>query len=109
VLAGILGVWLQTPAAAGEPPIDLNDPAQVSAGQTVFNHSCAGYCHGRDGRPGKGPSLRGRGDLTPDQIHGVIANGKRDVGKIMPAWKGQIDDEKIWQITAFILSLRDQH
>ena len=35
-------------------------------------------------------------------------NGKRQAGKFMPAWKGQLDDQQISQITAFILSLRDQ-
>ncbi len=101
--------WPAARADAEEPPIDLNDRAAVSAGQTAFNHTCAGYCHGRDGLQGKGPSLRGREDLSPDQIHNTIANGRKGVGKIMPAWKGQLDDEKIWQITAFILSLRSEH
>jgi mono/diheme cytochrome c family protein len=109
LFAASLGTWSETPADAGDAPIDFADPAHVSAGQSSFNRNCAGYCHGRDGRQGKAPSLRGRADLSPDQIHNIIANGKRDVGKIMPAWKGQIDDEKIWQITAFILSLREEH
>jgi mono/diheme cytochrome c family protein len=108
VLTATVEAWAPAPATAGDAPIDLKDPAHVAAGQTTFNHSCAGYCHGRDGRQGKAPTLRGRDDLSPDQIHNIIANGKRDVGKIMPAWKGQLDDEKIWQITAFIVSLRDQ-
>lgn len=107
VSAAVLS-WSAGPAAAEDPPIDLNDPAQVSAGQGTFNHTCVGYCHGRDGGQGKGPSLRGRDDLTPEQIHSTIVNGKKGVGKLMPAWKAQLDDEKIWQLTAFILSLRDQ-
>lgn len=97
------------PAAAGDPPINLDDQAQIAAGQATFNHTCAGYCHGRDGLQGKGPSLRGRDDLAATEIHNTIANGRRNTGKLMPAWKGQLDDEQIWQLTAFILSLRSEH
>ena len=102
-------LWSAIPAAAGDPPIDLDDQGQISAGQAAFNHTCAGYCHGRDGLQGKGPSLRGRDDLTATEIHNTIANGRRNTGKLMPAWKGQLDDEQIWQLTAFILSLRSEH
>jgi mono/diheme cytochrome c family protein len=104
-----LGLWSACSASADDVPIDLNDPAQVSAGQEMFNHTCAGYCHGRDGLQGKGPSLRGRTDLNREQIHSTISNGKRDVGKIMPAWKGQLNEQQIWQITAFILSMQNVH
>ena len=93
--------------AAQDTSVDLNDPAQIEAGHATFNTNCTGYCHGKDGIVGRGPSLRGRSDLSADRIHSTILNGKRDVGKIMPAWKGQLDDQTVWQLTAFILSLRN--
>jgi mono/diheme cytochrome c family protein len=106
LLLAALGV-VPFAAAAQDAPFDLNDPAQIAAGHETFNTSCVGYCHGKDGLVGRGPSLRGRTDLTAQQIHSTITNGRRDTGKIMPAWKGQVDDTVIWQLTAYILSLRE--
>jgi mono/diheme cytochrome c family protein len=94
-------------AAAADPPIDLNDPNNIAAGHRAFNATCTQYCHGKDGRIGRGPELRNRKDLSVDQIHSTIMNGKSEPAKIMPAWKGQLDDTTIWQITAYIVSLRD--
>jgi alcohol dehydrogenase (cytochrome c) len=87
--------------------VDLSNPAAIGAGQELFNTTCAGYCHGRDGMQGKAPSLRARSDLSDERVHDTIANGRHNAGKMMPAWKGQLSDEKIWQITAFIHSLRE--
>jgi mono/diheme cytochrome c family protein len=108
-LALLVAAWSLLPlaAAAQEAPINLADPAEVAAGQQTFDARCTGYCHGKDGLVGRGPSLRGRTDLSAERIHATITNGRRDTGKIMPAWRGQIDDKTIWQLTAFILSLRD--
>jgi mono/diheme cytochrome c family protein len=94
-------------AAAAGPTIDLNDPNNIAAGHQAFNRTCTQYCHGRDGRVGRGPELRNRKDLSVDQIYSTITNGKREPAKVMPAWKGQLDETTIWQITAYILSLRD--
>jgi mono/diheme cytochrome c family protein len=94
-------------ATAEPPPIDLNDPNHIAAGHRAFNTNCTQYCHGKDGRIGRGPQLRNRNDLEADQIHSTIMNGKSEPAKVMPAWKGQLDETTIWQITAYILSLRD--
>jgi mono/diheme cytochrome c family protein len=94
-------------AAAADPTIDLNDPSNIAAGHRVFNTTCTQYCHGKDGRVGRGPELRNRKDLDADQIFSTITNGKREPAKVMPAWKGQLDETTIWQITAYILSLRN--
>jgi mono/diheme cytochrome c family protein len=94
-------------AAAAGPSIDLNDPNNIAAGRRAFNATCTQYCHGKDGRIGRGPELRDRPDLSADQIHSTIMNGKREPAKVMPAWKGQLDETTIWQITAYILSLRE--
>ena len=109
LLTAIVSLCAANSARPEDASINLDDPVQISAGQAMFNQTCAGYCHGRDGLQGRGPSLRGRADLSQEQIHATISNGKRDLGKIMPAWKGQLNEQEIWQITAFILSMRNQH
>ena len=107
MLALPLALCLAVPAMAQQPPINLHDPAVIAAGQKLFNKNCAGYCHGKDGLVGRGPSLRGRTDLDADDIHDTITFGRRDSGKIMPSWKGQLSDQQIWELTAFIMSLRN--
>jgi mono/diheme cytochrome c family protein len=94
-------------AAANGPPIDLNNPDNIAAGHQTFNKTCTQYCHGKDGRIGRGPELRNRPDLSADQIYSTIMNGKSEPAKVMPAWKGQLDETTVWQITAYILSLRN--
>ena len=48
-------------AADGSSSIDISDPQVVAAGEKTFAASCSvGYCHGKAGRAGRGPRLRGR-------------------------------------------------
>src|SRR5690349_8572809 len=74
---------LAWPATAQQSPVDLNDPTAIGVGQELFNKTCAGYCHGRDGLQGKGASLRNRSDLSDERVHDTIANGRRSAGKLM--------------------------
>jgi len=94
-------------AAIAGPTVDLDDPNNIAAGHRAFNTNCTQYCHGKDGRVGRGPELRNRKDLGADQIYATIMNGRNGPAKVMPAWKGQLDEATIWQITAYILSLRN--
>jgi mono/diheme cytochrome c family protein len=107
--AGLIGfaIGLNHAKAAEAPPFDLRDPKQIAAGLQTFNATCTQYCHGKDGRIGRGPELRRRPDLSAEQIHATIANGRRESSKVMPSWKGSLTDETIWQLTAYIVSLRD--
>jgi mono/diheme cytochrome c family protein len=106
---GLIGfsISLSHVEAAETPPFDLSDPEQIAAGLQTFNATCTQYCHGKDGRIGRGPELRRRPDLSAEQIHTIIANGRRESSKVMPSWKGSLTDETIWQLTAYIISLRD--
>jgi mono/diheme cytochrome c family protein len=99
--------FINSAGAAAGPEIDLNDPDHIAAGHRAFNTNCTQYCHGQDGRIGRGPELRNRKDLGADEIYSIITNGKSEPAKVMPAWKGQLDETMIWQITAYILSLRN--
>lgn len=93
-------------AAHAGPPQDLGDPALVAAGKKRFNQACF-YCHGQDGIGGKGATLRNRPDLEPDVIFNTISNGRVRGSSVMPPWKSGLTEEQIWQLTAFIVSLRD--
>ena len=107
VAALVLTAFFIHSAGAADPTIDLNDPNNIATGHRAFNTNCTQYCHGKDGRIGRGPELRNRKDLSADQLYNTITNGKVEPAKVMPAWKGQLDEATIWQITAYILSLRD--
>ena len=75
-------------------------------GRRLFNwYNCSG-CHGGHGGGGMGPSLRDRtwlyGDRD-DQIFDSIAEGR---SKGMPAWGSKIPSDQIWQLVAYIKSMR---
>jgi mono/diheme cytochrome c family protein len=104
----VLGQQGNAPAATGSstgtPPIDLKDPAAIEAGKTIFRHSCTTYCHGREGQGGglRGPTLR-NGNFENPYLFQVISSGRAS----MPAFSGTYTPEQIWQVIAYIQSLRD--
>lgn len=83
------------------------NPDAIAAGQALYATNCA-ICHKERGEGNIGPNLtdefwiRGGG---PIQIHDTIANGSLQAG--MPAWAGPLGAEKVQQLTAFVLSIRD--
>lgn len=89
-------------AGGNAPLFDLKDPAVIQEGATLYNGNCTFYCHGQEGRPKLGPSLRGR-SFEKDVLFRVLADGQ---GR-MPGFKGRLTDEQIWKLTAYILSLAD--
>jgi mxaJ protein len=96
-------------AVAPEPPLPNPFAKNLEAlqrGRRFFvAYNCAG-CHGDHGGGGMGPSLRdhlwiyGSSDA---QIAASIAEG-RAFG--MPAWSRMLTTDQIWQITAYIKSMR---
>ncbi len=93
-----------TAPAAVAAPIDLKDPAAIQAGKDMFRVSCTTYCHGREARGGghRGPSLR-NGGFDNDYLFMVITGGRAS----MPAYKGVYNPEQIWNLIAYIQSLKD--
>lgn len=99
------------PAQAATLPVsDLltlaNDTSRVSAGRGIYTARCT-PCHGVKGEGIVGPNL------TDDNwIHGgkisdikkVIEEGV--LAKGMLAWKGQLSDEELLNVTLFVWSLR---
>jgi cytochrome c oxidase cbb3-type subunit III len=68
-------------------------------------YNCAG-CHGDHGGGGMGPSLRDEVWLygsSDAQIADSIVHG-RNYG--MPAWGRMLTSEQVWQITAYLKSMR---
>jgi cytochrome c oxidase cbb3-type subunit 3 len=82
------------------------DPVAIQDGRRLFNwYNCSG-CHGGHGGGGMGPSLRDKVWLygsRDDQIFDSIAEGR---SKGMPAWGTKIPEQQIWQLVAYIKSMR---
>lgn len=84
----------------------IGNTVAIAEGERTFNAGCAG-CHGPGGQGGRGPNLAfGRvmwHTLTDEQTFKLIRDGVANAG--MPATPGS--DEKIWQLTAYVRSLRE--
>ncbi|MBX3247248.1 MAG: c-type cytochrome [Myxococcales bacterium] len=103
---------MQARAAGGEITEDLlvalvADRDTVSAGASLYQTNCA-VCHADRGEGNIGPNLTDafwvHGGSALD-IHQVISEGALQNG--MPAWGGTLGPEKVRQLTAFVLSIRD--
>lgn len=90
----------ETPGAQFQPgELPMVKGKQV---QAYYQDSCSG-CHAPDRRGATGPALLPERLTQPDEYyHGVIKNGKP--GTIMPPWGGQLSDEEIDALIAFIRS-----
>ena len=81
----------------------IGNPASVAAGGELYGTSCSG-CHGASAEGGRGPNLitaRNVRRLGNEWLFDVIRNGI--AGSDMPP--SSYDDEKIWQLAAFIKNL----
>lgn len=100
VVAALLGGSL---LSAQTPNVKLEDPSVIAKGNAIFSTTCGiGYCHGKEGRAGRGPRLAGK-RWEKDYLFKVIANG---VGNsLMPAFKDQFSTAELWSVVAYILTL----
>lgn len=88
------------------------DAAAIKAGQDLYNKNCAA-CHGRTGL-GDGPKSKGLTIAVSSFVKGDFLNQsegdqfyKTKFGRgEMPKYEGKIDDTGIWQILAFIKTLK---
>jgi mono/diheme cytochrome c family protein len=86
----------------GQSPIS----PQAAEGKRVFETSCAvGYCHGLDGRAGKGPRLRDK-VWSRSYLYKTIVQGIP--GSSMPAWGGKLSDEKIAAVISYIFTISQE-
>ena len=47
-------------SSSAAAPFDLDDTARIEAGRKRFNKTCAGYCHGFEGKGGRAPDFKGQ-------------------------------------------------
>ena len=100
----------------GNGPLPLLDPraaayqgnaAAISKGQQLYTWmNCVG-CHSHGGG-GMGPALmdgKWRYGGRIDQIASSIYEGRPNG---MPAWRGKLTDEQIWQLSAYVRTLSGQ-
>jgi cytochrome c oxidase cbb3-type subunit 3 len=82
------------------------DRSALQEGRTLFvRYNCSG-CHGGRAGGGMGPSLRDADWLfgsSPDRIFSSIAQGR---GHGMPSWGARLPEKQIWELTAYVSSLR---
>ena len=77
----------------------------TNARKLFVRYNCAG-CHGDHGGGGMGPSLRDSTWLyggADGDIYASIAEGRANG---MPAWGTKLPADQIWQVVAYIRSLR---
>lgn len=93
-------------ASIGQKDPYANDPIAAENGRRLFVwYNCYG-CHGGHGGGGMGPSLRRKHFIFGHrgaQIYDSIAEGR---SRGMPAWGTKIPSGQIWQLVAYIQSLR---
>jgi mono/diheme cytochrome c family protein len=99
------------PASAKQmkSPVALT-AANIASGRSLFNQKCIA-CHGENGKSQTefssfmtvnpvdltGPKARA---LTEGEVFSIIVNGAGSSG--MPAFKGRVSDESLWQITLYV-------
>jgi len=86
--------------AVHAPPFDLQAPAVIEAGARVISQNCTHYCHGKDGRIARAPSLRGR-DLPIDYLYERITKGAPP----MPAYGTVLSQDDLWKVIAYLRSI----
>jgi mono/diheme cytochrome c family protein len=100
----VVSLGLVGPASADDSTIpDLKDPEVISAGRNVYLKRHCSHCHGANGDGGVNLIKR---DLTdPNQVFQAIAEGRERGSMRMPAARGMLSDEEIWQTTAYVMSI----
>jgi cytochrome c oxidase cbb3-type subunit 3 len=98
------------PGITAQPSLPGNplgqNPVATTEGRTLFvQYNCSG-CHGGHAGGGMGPSLR-----DPAWIYGgddahIFASIAEGRSKGMPSWGEKIPQQEIWQLVAYIKSLR---
>ena len=104
------GVVLQdrtarTEARATKNPLEGNQDA-IRDGGTKFRSRCAG-CHGPDARGYIGPDITGlsAGGYTDDRMFGIVRRGVPGT-EMTPADPLRVSDKEIWQMLAYLATLR---
>ncbi len=82
----------------------VNDAHAISDGKRLFNmYNCSG-CHFH-GAGGIGPALMDEDWIYGGEIDQIFESIYQGRPNGMPAWKGKLPDEQIWEIAAYVHSL----
>jgi mono/diheme cytochrome c family protein len=113
-LSATFALPIAAPGEVGGPlnPLPADTPTRA-AGQRLYADHCA-VCHGASGK-GDGPLAAGLTprpvDLTQHMVPGKHTDGQVFLwikqgfpGTAMPAWGDRLDDQRIWQIVAYLRS-----
>lgn len=112
----------QTPAAGETPSAEGPDPALVAQGQQLYTAKTCIGCHSIDGAAGVGPTWQGLYNhpteltdgttVTADDAYlreSMLDPGAKIVNgftNVMPSFQGQLTDDEIAALIAFIQSLQ---
>ena len=109
------GGWQLPPDAADKKSPLTADEKVLTAGKSVFKDKCR-RCHGPEGL-GDGPdadpdnrqdmdlTVAKRADRNPDGVvFYKVMNGRKKPK--MPAFKEELNEQQVWQVVAYVQSLR---
>jgi mono/diheme cytochrome c family protein len=87
------------------PPSNLKDATMIAKGHALFLAKQCSQCHGPDGKGGINLVERDLADAPPRFLFDTIANGREKNGIRMPAWRGVLTDQQIWEAIAWVQSI----
>tara|TARA_B100000686_G_scaffold190013_1_gene196692 strand:- start:100 stop:1044 length:945 start_codon:yes stop_codon:yes gene_type:complete len=101
ILVSVVFWYTEPLSAQGHSPA-INDSV-LFYGQVLFARNCSvGYCHGKGGRAGRGPRLRGK-EFSSDYLREVIEKGIPN--SAMRSWGDRLARDEIHSIVSFIKAL----
>jgi cytochrome c6 len=90
-----------TKASSSDKETATADPT-ASPGQLVYTKHCK-LCHGSKGDLGiSGAANLSITLLSQEEIKQVVVNGRKG----MPAWKGQLSEQEVQEVSAYVLTLK---
>ena len=113
LLIGIAGLGVASGVGLKELPISAKERDTVS-GREIYANTCI-RCHGIDGKGAMGIQLAPPpADLTSDSVQNRldawlfkrIHDGKPNTA--MGAWKYSLSDDEIWDVLAYIRTMKQQ-
>ena len=100
---GVAVAVLEVLVAAAAEPTPAAVTAQITAGQQLFETTCASStCHGSGGIGAQGPRLTER-NLAFGVVRDAVVNGR--AGTAMPAFKQVFDQTMTAEVIAYVLSI----
>lgn len=81
-----------------------NDPAAIEQGKALYAAFNCNGCHAGGGG-GFGPALSDDKWIYGGSLPNIVDTLYEGRPKGMPAWRGKIPDEQMWQIAAYVKSL----